>query len=336
MGVKFEGVEREKSLGKISSNTFGISTNVRAEVVQAEYAKDNEGKLIKSGAGNKKVSLNCKVINEITKNDGSKATIPTYFNVDYYETDFSPKLKEVKPTENLSKFIEVKYNNGGCGKEKTDTPFGWFKVRNYQKDDGRYKNTININGGNIQVAIKKEGVYTVKDFDGNPMVYETDNSIRTTIKGFIKPINDTEDFIKHNYNSGLKRLDFDVYYMENDGDSKYDTTMPCSLENIEKDKVMKFIEFVKNTEDTIVGFKGEIKKYSINKESTEESTQTNTGFGNYKFGSFDVAGYEARLVIDYDESKNNWVVVKTSNTGKLILDGSTMVDSTEDDLEFPF
>lgn len=333
--IKFEGVTKTKSLGKLNGDGIGVSIMTNAEVTSAEYVKDSEGKLKQSAKGNKQVKLNVKVTEEITKTDGGKATVPHFMNVTYYATDYSPALKDITPTDKLKKFVQIKYNTGGLVPEGKDNVFGNFKIRNYIGLDGSPKNSTSTFGCNVSQAIKKEGLYIIKDFDGNDVEFITDSRYNVSVKGFVDNISNTESFITENYNEKSKLLKFDIYYMENASEnSDYDTTMPCVLEGIEKGRVMDFIKFIKNSTNNVLSVKGSVKSYPIYGESKDTG---GNDFGEYSFGGVDVIGYEARLLIDFDSEKNNWVISKTKNEGKLIKGGfinSNSITVVED--EFPF
>lgn len=332
--IKFKDVNKSKSLGMITSaKSIGVSTKVHAEVVDAEYSKDSDGSFRVSSGGNKLVRLNCKVEKEVVFDNGEKRKVPQYFNVQYYATDNSPSLSDVKPSKKLSRYVEVQYNTGGAGSsEKYPKPFGSLSLRNYENKDGDLKSNVSIFGANVQKALKKGGNYMVKDFDGQPMPFVKDEEMKVNVKGFVADIKDTEKFIKNNYNEDFKRLDFDVYYMENDGDDKYDDIMPVSLENIKKDRVMDFVKFIKNSTDTVIGMRGSVKSYPIYADKEEESEKSSV-FGEYEFtGGREKIGYEVRLLIDYDEVSNNWKIVKTKNTGELIVEnGEFDFDNVETD-----
>lgn len=313
--IKFEGVNKSKTLGKLGGNGIGVSTTIKGEVTSAEYVKDLDGKLKKSKAGNKQIKLNIKVEDIITKEDGSSVNIPTFFNVTYYETDYSPELKNVTPTDKLKKYVEIRYNTGGVDKNG-ESPFGSFKIRNYEGQDGSPKNSVSVFGGNVATPKKENGVYTISGFEGKQVSFEVDKKVNVTIKGFVEPITDTESFIDTNYNEGFKQLKFKMYYMENEGEDKYDVTMPCVLEGIEKDRVMDFITFVKENQDVVIGLKGSVKTYPI--YGTDEK-EASSKFGEYSYGGKEVVGYEAGLLVDFDQDKNNWVIKLSKNKGKLIF-----------------
>ena len=50
----------------------------------------------------------------------------------------------------------------------------------------------------------------------------------------------------------------------------------------------------------------------------------------------EIIGYEVGVLVDYDEDANNWVIKKSDNEGKLILDGQSEVVEEEDKDSFPF
>ena len=330
--IKFEDVVKSKSLGMIKAGTgIGVSTVVYASVIEAKYAKDKDGKVKKSKAGNKQIKLNCKTTEDVTKKDGAKVKIPHFFNVTYYETEYSPKLKEIQTTDKVQKYAEVKFNTGGLGKDGR-LPFGSFKIRNYEGQDGSMKTATSFFGGNVQVARKINGVYVVKDFDGKDTPFSVEQTIKVNVKGFIKPITDTETFIAENYNEATKRLSFELYYLENEGDADFDTTMPIALEGIERDRVMKFIEYVKNKENEVVGVRGRVKSYPIYAKTG--GSQSKTAFGEFATGGFDVSGYEGFLVADYTEEQSNWQIFNTGNKGMVILSDDQGDEEEED--TFPF
>jgi len=312
--VKFEGVKTSKKLGKLGGDTgVGVAVKINAEVVSAEYVKDDKGKAKLSSGGNKQVALNCKTEKDFKKTDGAIVKIATYFNANYFESDYSPKLKDVKPSDKLKKFVEVNYNTGGVDKNG-GLPFGNFKVRNYEGQDGFPKTAISIFGGNIQQAIKKDGIYTIKDFEGKDSVFTVSENIRVSLKGFIEPIVNTEKFITNNYDEESKTLKFNMYYLQND--NEYNLIMPMMLENIEREKVFKFIDFVKKAENTIIGVKGSVKKSPIYREPEEDESSE---FGEYNYGGLTAVGWEASIVIDFDAEKDNWIIAKTKNTGSIII-----------------
>jgi hypothetical protein len=328
--IKFNGVAKTKSLGKMSGGSIGVSTSTNAEITSAEYAKGTDGKAKASAKGNKQVKLNLKVVREITKKDGGKVNIPSFMNVTYYESDWSPKLKEVKPTDKLKKFAQVSFNTGGLIAEGKDSVFGNFQVRNYKGQDDKPKNSVSIFGGNVKQPTKKDGVYYIKDYDGKDVEFVLDTSIKATVKGFIEDVTDTERFITNNYDANKKTLNFNMFYLENAGGNKYDTFMPCTLENATEDRVMDFIKFIKDNTEVVVGMKGSVVSTPIYGEVEDNGS---VEFGEYSFGGMETLGYEARLVIDYDEIKNNWVIQKTTNTGKLIrTTDDAVVEEVKEDL----
>jgi len=314
--IIFKDVKRKKSLGKPKEASVGVSVRTWVEVTSAEYVKDDKGKQKKSSGGNNVIKINTVVRDNIKTNDGKQMVIPTFMNATYYETDYSPKLKDIKPTDKLKKYAEVSFNTGGLPNEGRDSVFGNFKVRNYESQDGSPKNSISIYGANVKKALKSDETYTIEDYDGTKLVFEVDKQIKPVIKGFIKSISNTENFVENNYNEDLKTLDFDVYYLENSNeDTKYDTIMPMRLENIEKEKMMDFVKFVKSNENKVIRFSGHVKSYAIKKEIEETES---SGFGEFSYGGFETIGYEARMVVNYIEDKKNWDIQITDNTGKVV------------------
>ena len=326
--IKFEGVEKTKSLGRFGVETgVGIATDINAKVVKAEY-KRKDGKVVKSKKGNAVIDLFCKVSKPITKKDGTSLDIPTFFNVSYYETEFSPKLKEVSPVEGIDKFVNIRYNTGG------ENAFGNFRIYNKKKEDGSISSGISIYGGNVKKANKKNGVYYVKDFNGEDVPMVMDSEIRLLVKGFLKPINDTEEFLMNNYNERAKTLKFEMYYLENEGDNKYNLTLPMILENIEsKDVAMNFVEFVKNNTEKLIAMRCVVSSYPVYGDKKEEEVVTQSaGFGNYEdSGASEVKGYEHYACVEFDEDKKNWKI-------KVLKSGKVIIDDNEDDadLDFPF
>jgi len=230
--IKLEGFKKQKRMGRLGENAVGVAVSVNAEVVKAEYSKNNDGVKVVSKGGNNQITLFCRVSNTITKKDGGTATIPTYFNVKYYETDFSPTLKEITPTDKLKKFAGISLSNGGEG-------FGAFKVRNYKSKDDKPKSTVEIFGGNVKRATKKEGIYYIETFNGEEPFLE-DRVLNVTYKGVFQPIKDTESFMINNYNEKAEELRVKMYFDENEGDAKFDNSVDLILDHMTKDRAGKF------------------------------------------------------------------------------------------------
>lgn len=330
--IKFENFKLSKSLGKMNKGEgLGVSVVCYCEIISAEYKKNKEGKVIKSANGNSVISLNAKVENEIIKDDGGTIKIPTFLKMDYYETEFSPKLAEIKPTDKLQKFAKLSYNTGGLPAEGRTTTFGHFKIDNYTSQDGSPRNNIHIMGGNVNKANKVDGTYWIDSFNGHKDVFVLDKCINVSVKGVFESITDTESFLNKNYNKKNKTLKFNMFYLENDKDDKYDLKLPCVLENIEEERVMKFITFIKNNQNTAIGLKGKVKSYPI--YETKEEKEISSEFGEYSYGN-EPLGYEAFLMIDFDADANNWYIFKSTNTGKVVC-SSVNKEEEEKEEEFP-
>jgi len=67
-----------------------------------------------------------------------------------------------------------------------------------------------------------------------------------------------------------------------------------------------------------------------------DNTTPSQEIGEYSFGGKEIIGYEVGVLVDYDEDANNWVIKKSDNEGKLILDGQSEVVEEEDKDSFPF
>jgi hypothetical protein len=250
--VTFGDVKKSKRVGKFNSDE-GIGAgfyNLDCEVTKAEYGKNKEGKEIKSAKGSKLVVLNCKI------NDGKS---DTYFNVKYYETDFSPKLKDITPTDKLKKFVRIGLSNGGEG-------FGSIRISNYIKE-GKTKSSIEFYGANVNRAIKQGEDYVIKT-DESTEIFEMNSFINMTVKGFIEKINDTEKFIDKNFNEEKGTIKFKLYAFENS------EAIPVVFENIDKEKAIRLVAKMKESEGNVVGINGDIKRYftksKIQSESTDE------------------------------------------------------------------
>lgn len=302
--VTFGEVKKEKRAGKYNSgNGIGAGFyNIDCEVTKAEYAKNKEGKDIKSAKGSKLVALNCKV------NDGKS---DTYFNVKYYETDFSPKLKDITPTDKLKKFARVSLSNGGDG-------FGSIRISNYEKE-GKTKSAIEFYGANVNKAIKQGEEYIIKTDNGNE-AFEPNYVVNITAKGFVEPITDTEKFIENNYNEAKKSIKFKLYCFENA------EALPIVFEDIDKEKAIRLLAKMKESENKVIGINGDIKKYftksKVEVESTDEFESAKDEFdiftgisvgikedGKYRFKVLDNEG-----TLTVNNEKTN--VTTTSNVKK--------------------
>ncbi len=324
--IKLEGFKKQKRMGRFGENAVGVAVNVNAEVVKAEYSKNNDGvKLVSKGGGNNQITLFCRVSNTITKKDGGTVTIPTYFNVKYYETEFSPTLKEILPTDKLKKFVGISLSNGGDG-------FGTLKVRNYIGKDNKPKTTVEIFGGNVKKTIKKNGIYYIETFHGEEPFLE-DRVLNVTYKGVFQPIKDTESFMINNYNEKAEELRVKMYFDENEGDAKFDNSVDLILDHMTKDRVGKFVTFFKENTTRIIGIKGKVVSKAI---YGKEDVVVSQEIGEYSFGGKEIIGYEVSVLVDYDEDVNNWVIKKSDNEGKLVLDGQREVVEKDDSDLFPF
>lgn len=258
INVKFGDFKKAKKLGKFSDDG-GIGASlyeVDCEVVKAEYAVDKDKKQIKSPKGNRLVDLNCKI------NDGKN---DMYFNVKYYETDFSPKLKEVTPTDAIKKFVRINLSNGGDG-------FGSISIENYKTDEGQYKSVIKLFGANVNKAIKQEdGTYMIKIQDGS-YTFEASKNLQISAKGFIEEIADIDQYMTDNYTESTNTLKLDLYCFE--GGNK---PLPIAFEGLETDRAERLLAMLKEQGSKAIGIRGTVKKcFSKSKVVKEANNEFET------------------------------------------------------------